>query len=141
MFACTKCRVVKSDENFSFRSLKRGVRLRICKECTRKQVNQHYVDHRDRYLEKTATRNKVIRAQIREHIWDYLLKHPCVDCGEKDPIVLEFDHFENKIIHVSHMAQMNSSLDKVNEEMAKCLVRCANCHRRKTSYERGWYKK
>jgi hypothetical protein len=27
---------------------------------------------------------------------------------------------------------------RLNEEIAKCVVRCANCHHRKTSFSLGW---
>ena len=56
----------------------------------------------------------------------------CRDCGELDPIVLDFDHVRGK--KVANIAEM---CGKVSEktmlaEIAKCDVRCANCHRRKT---------
>ena len=36
------------------------------------------------------------RMRKRKLSFDYLLGHPCVDCGESNPIVLEYDHRENK---------------------------------------------
>jgi hypothetical protein len=71
------------------------------------------------------------------------MTHPCIDCGESDPIVLEFDHREGekKLAAVSTlMTQMKASLKTIKAEIVKCDVRCANCHRRKTAKERGWYK-
>lgn len=139
MVVCTKCFIAKPEVEFSFRSLSRGTRLRICKVCTRKQVQQHYLDNKNYYLAKTKKRNHIVRAEIRNYIWDYLLEHPCIDCGERDPVVLEFDHKGDKEMNVSHMA--NGPLEKVKVEIAKCVIRCANCHRRKTSIERGWFRK
>ena len=72
-------------------------------------------------------------------MWDYLKKHPCVDCGEKDPIVLEFDHLKDKLIEVSRLVQY-TSMNKMQNEIEKCEIRCANCHRRKTAIQFGWYK-
>ena len=72
-------------------------------------------------------------------MWDYLKKHPCVDCGEKNPIVLEFDHLRDKLIEVSRLVQY-TSINKVQSEIEKCEIRCANCHRRKTAIQFGWYK-
>lgn len=72
-------------------------------------------------------------------IFDYLREHPCVDCGEADPVVLEFDHVRGeKFATIARMAQ-GFSLAKVRAEIAKCDVRCANCHRRKTASQLGWY--
>lgn len=63
-----------------------------------------------------------------------------MDCGENDPVVLEFDHISDKIDSVSRMICDSYSLDSLEKEIAKCEVRCANCHRRKTAKQLGWYK-
>ncbi len=63
-----------------------------------------------------------------------------MDCREKDPIILEFDHISDKIAYISTMYR-NYTLEKVKLEIEKCEIRCANCHRRKTARERGWNKK
>jgi len=73
-------------------------------------------------------------------MWNYLKKHQCVDCGEKDPVVLEFDHFKNKLIEVSKLVGNVSPFKKMGDEIDKCEIRCANCHRRKTAIQFGWYK-
>lgn len=67
----------------------------------------------------------------------YLIRHPCVDCGEKDIAVLEFDHIHKyrKSNDVSKLITMRSPFKKVVSEISKCEVRCANCHRRKTALE------
>ena len=55
-------------------------------------------------------------------------------------MVLEFDHInpEEKISNVSDL--MKFSINKVKKEIAKCEVRCANCHRRKTAQQFKTYK-
>jgi hypothetical protein len=95
--------------------------------------------------EKTDKRrkydNKIKRREAaRQYVWDYLSTHPCVDCGESDPKVLEFDHVRGeKTQAVSVLANGNYSLDRVIEEIKRCDVRCANCHRRKTYDDQGWF--
>lgn len=60
-----------------------------------------------------------------------------MDCGEEDPIVLEFDHVRGeKIAHVARMLTTARPLQMVQAEVAKCEVRCANCHRRVTHQRR-----
>lgn len=73
-------------------------------------------------------------------IMSHLQANPCVDCGENDPIVLEFDHIEpaQKYRTISNMKSY--PVDKIQSEIAKCEVRCANCHRRKTAIQFGWYR-
>ncbi|GAB5492936.1 MAG: hypothetical protein Phog2KO_31510 [Phototrophicaceae bacterium] len=80
------------------------------------------------------------RMKMRQYAFDYLLAHPCVDCGETDPIVLEFDHVRGvKLSEVSVLLGSTVSMKRLTDEIAKCDIRCANCHRRKTAQERGWH--
>jgi hypothetical protein len=64
----------------------------------------------------------------------------CMDCGENDPIVLEFDHRdrEDKDLQFGDCARQGWSLAKLMEEAKKCDVVCANCHRRRTARQMGW---
>ncbi len=62
---------------------------------------------------------------------EYFATHPCADCGESDPVVLEFDHLRDKSFEIA-TALVDRSWDRILEEIAKCEVVCANCHRRRT---------
>ena len=84
---------------------------------------------------------KVIgRDRRKKTVFDYLLSHPCVDCGEKDPIVLDFDHIRDKKYNICTMMTQYHPIDKILEEIEKCVVRCANCHRRTTAAKNNNYK-
>jgi hypothetical protein len=108
-----------------------------CRECRRtsnrrwwKSVSRQMIDSRK---DTRRTRNIL----HRKRIFDYLLEHPCVDCGERNPIVLDFDHVrEVKSDSVSKMTQY-ASWSRIETEIRKCDVRCSNCHRIRTSSERG----
>ncbi|MFB9641779.1 hypothetical protein [Agromyces lapidis] len=71
-------------------------------------------------------------------VGDYLSAHPCLDCGESDIRVLDFDHRAGceKSAEVMRLAQNGYSVRKVMGEIAKCDVRCRNCHA-KITYERS----
>ena len=140
MRKCSRCKQIKTIEEFNFKEKTKGIRQYQCKSCSRLYVKQHYENNKAYYLSKARKRNNKIREEIKRHTWNYLKTHPCVDCGEKDPVVLEFDHISDKIINVSNMYR-NFTLERVVQEIAKCQVRCANCHRRKTAIQFGWYKK
>lgn len=75
----------------------------------------------------------------KKRLLSFLLRNPCVDCGEEDPVVLEFDHVDpdNKRAAISAMIQNSYSWETIVSEIEKCVVRCANCHRRRTTSQFG----
>ena len=77
------------------------------------------------------------KLRARMWVWAYLLEHPCVDCGENDIRVLEFDHRNpaEKTAAISRMVADRFSVDRIKVEVEKCDVRCANCHRRRSKDE------
>jgi hypothetical protein len=82
------------------------------------------------------------RDRNRNFITEFLKTHPCVDCGETDILVLEFDHVRGKKTgNVSAMVNSAFSLEAVRREVSKCEVRCANCHRRRTAEQFRWLSK
>ena len=79
------------------------------------------------------------RRRNKERLLEYLLVHPCVDCGEPDPIVLEFDHVtgEKRFQIGDAVSGSTRSWSLIFSEIEKCEVRCANCHKRKTCRQLG----
>ena len=112
-----------------------------CRPCRSAYGKEHYRKNRDYYKAKARRRQKDVVNQNKQWLLDYLLDHPCVDCGEADPVVLEFDHRDasDKVAAVSTLARSGYSLSAVQREVAQCDVRCANCHRRRTHEQRGWW--
>src|SRR3990170_8171512 len=142
MKKCSRCKKEKPVDEFNFKVKARGLRQLQCKECTRLLIKNHYNTNKQYYLSKARIRNKKLRDEINSFICQYLLKNPCIDCGETDITVLEFDHKGKvpKFRAVSHLLRDRTSLEKIEEEIDKCEVRCANCHRRKTAKDFNWFK-
>jgi len=59
----------------------------------------------------------------------------CVDCGERDPVVLDFHHLHGKTFNINRAYQC--SIKRILEELAKCVLLCANCHRRREYRKRN----
>lgn len=78
--------------------------------------------------------------QNKSKIYDYLLSHPCETCGEKDPIVLDFDHIDQSVKDIEISLIFHRSWSNIMKEISKCRVLCANCHRRHTAVQMGYYK-
>jgi hypothetical protein len=139
--ACSKCAEDKQESEFH-RQQKRG-QLYVypyCKDCHRKIMRAHYDANREDYLRKADRWRQVALNAARDHIRNYLLTHPCADCGEADLVVLQFDHCRGKKINnISAMVRRGAKLATIKNEISKCDVVCANCHTRRTAARGGWW--
>ena len=61
----------------------------------------------------------------------------CIRCGENHPACLEFHHTGVKRKEVSLMAARKWSRENILQEIARCIVLCANCHRREHGIQRS----
>lgn len=76
------------------------------------------------------------RRRAAAHLSAYKLERGCSDCGFKGhPAALEFDHLpgSGKVANVNRLLSQAHSLTKIMDEVAKCEVVCANCHRVRTA--------
>jgi hypothetical protein len=81
----------------------------------------------------------VIAIKNRNKLLEYIRTHPCVDCGESDIEVLEFDHImPYGKGHRGVWGWIRGSEKRMMEEVARCEVRCSNCHTRKTRRSMGY---
>jgi len=99
-------------------------------------MKEHYKRNKDKYKAKSRKRNKEQRKRNKDYVAFVKSLSCCVDCGEDNPIVLEYDHVRGeKRMCVSDMARQSYSIKTIQREIDKCELRCANCHRIVT-YER-----
>ena len=136
---CTGCKKRKPLTAFHWRSKKEGKRIARCRLCASEWSKNHYRDNKKMYVKKARVWNAKNQDVVRKVVMDHLQSHPCVDCGEADPIVLTFDHVRGrKSASVSElMGGGGCSPDRVLKEIKKCDVRCANCHARRTAKQLG----
>lgn len=138
---CSKCSLEKPIECFELlRSKGKERRHSDCRECRKLYFNKIY---KERASRKKTVKEHTVNCRIRnlKLMFEYLATHPCVDCGETDPIVLEFDHVRgDKKWNISSRACGASKWETIKEEIDKCDVRCANCHRRRTAKQLNWYR-
>jgi hypothetical protein len=130
MKKCTQCLESKNLDEFSWRNKSKGTKQSLCKTCAKSRDARLY--KQGKKSGATIEQSRAIRARNRAWLRQYLESNPCVDCGEKDIRVLEFDHLPQfvKTANVSELA--SSSLARIQAEIAKCEVVCANCHKRRT---------
>ena len=98
-------------------------------------INKMYRRHKCRLCYR-ATKN-ILRKKNRDWIVEYKKKHECAKCKIGNYRVLEFHHLnKNKKDFSISSAYNNMGLKQTKEEIAKCVILCANCHRI-THYEKG----
>ena len=84
---------------------------------------RHYEKNKKKIIARSYERTKRHRKRMSH----------CVDCGETEDVLLDFDHVKGeKRANISDMIYQGYSIKSIKDEIRKCEVRCANCHRRKT---------
>ena len=135
---CPRCGTTKTLSDFARRTLTNPRPGSYCRLCQREYSREHYLRNVRKHNLRRLANQRRYRLRNKELMERWLAKECCVDCGESDRVVLEFDHVRGKKIgDISTMVGRAFTWKKIEEEMAKCEVRCANCHRRRTA-DRYW---
>lgn len=127
---CGTCRKSKPPEDFNRKASRADGLQEVCRECNRASSRDYYARNRARHVRIIVERTAMRRREAKEFLAAYLREHRCVDCGAADLRVLDFDHRpgSSKRKDVMAMVKDGFSIRKLSEEIAKCDVRCRNCH-------------
>lgn len=122
---CSKCKIEKELSCFSLKNKEKQLYNSWCKDCR----NQY---DRDNYTNKNKNRKRELvnarKQSNRDFVNQYKAERGCAKCGDKRFYVLDFHHTSNdKENCVSLM--MDYGLERILEEISKCEILCANCHR------------
>lgn len=109
---CTKCKRILPLSAFGWRDKSKGTLRSDCKECHSNYMKQKYQQKKNEIQE------------LKSHL-------KCAKCGESRGYVLDFHHInpEEKTANISRLTSNTSNISRVYEEIQKCVVLCANCHR------------
>ena len=110
MKKCRICGKMKPIEDFNYWNKSKGSRMSICKECEHEKSRQ------------TRDTKKQIITDLKEV--------GCAVCGEQDPICLDFHHYDPTEKSFNMSAAVMKTLPDMLNEASKCVVVCANCHRK-----------
>jgi hypothetical protein len=138
---CVRCGQTKPVEEFRLRS---GTQRRQswCRACKVAYDREWYRRNRATHIAKVA----VLRQQQRDRNSRILAQRkdvPCSDCGRRyPPHVMDFDHVnDDKVAAVAELARRPASERVLLDEIAKCEVVCANCHRERTYRRKERYRR
>lgn len=125
---CTKCRENKTLDQFNKRSVAKNGLSSQCRECNKNNLKDHYSRNKKYYINKAAKQKK-----IRKIEWtNFKNKLKCERCEENHIATLDFHHLKpnEKDFAVSKFANMGYNMERILKEIEKCIVLCANCHRK-----------
>jgi hypothetical protein len=137
---CGCCGELKPTSEFHRKRNARDGLQHRCKPCNIDGAKRFHAENPEHCRSRIAAWIRLVDRENQQRALDYLLAHPCVDCGETDPVVLDFDHRRDKEFTVSQVLHGHVRWEVVEAEIAKCEVRCANCHRRRHAEEGGWFR-
>lgn len=135
---CSKCGEVKDLATGFYRGMRRG-KLQYkawCKECRRALYHAHRAKDPRHYLDIWHAR----RRRKAEHMNAIKVGRGCAECGfNAHPAALDWHHKDpsQKSEGVAILVGKNARWSLVEDEMAKCEVLCANCHRIRHANERA----
>lgn len=128
---CTKCK--KDLDVDCFHKRGGGNLHKQCKFCKRQAIKLHYENNKQDYIDRAKVKNKETIQEISLFL-DDVKNVPCKDCGNSyPPCAMDFDHLEGtiKVDNISDLKK-HCSLKKIKEEILKCEIVCAVCHRIRT---------
>lgn len=87
-----------------------------------------------------SNNKKWMRDRNARLVQEWKRQGKCVNCGNNDYRVLEFSHRDptTKKGNIADLASRPVGVTTLTEEMKKCDLECANCHRIKTYKENGY---
>lgn len=130
---CVVCKTEKNEVEFNWRNTQLNIRKNHCRVCDREMRKRSYEKNRERSIRSVRDRTETIKNQFKQ--WKSSLK--CQICSESEEICLDFHHLDpsSKEDGVSKLLDRGSK-DRIIQEVNKCVVLCACCHRKVHKY--GW---
>ena len=130
---CSNCETPLTEEN------KAAGHSKQCKPCVAARQRAYYKANPEIYNKHkgyVAKNDEKWKSRVTTYILNVLKEsNGCVDCGEDNLLVLEFDHREPNIKEygISKLRTKKIPWDLFVAEIDKCEVVCANCHRIRTA--------
>lgn len=127
---------------------KPATKLKVQRFCSRYcQSRSHYLRNKEKiskYIKQKRLQDRedygkghrrIYPKAVERHGWYNEIKsEPCTDCKQTfPPCCMDFDHVRGEKSHtIGYMVRQEYSIERIKEEIAKCELVCANCHRIRT---------
>lgn len=126
---CKACNTEKLEEEFNKKGTGHQAKCRTCQHAYHKAF---YQENCEREKKRLLGHKKARKIKLSLFI-NKLKSNPCTDCGNTfPPICMDFDHLRDKSFNIGEVYARLTSEKTILEEIAKCELVCANCHRIRT---------
>lgn len=132
---CPECQKEKFLSEFHNRTVKgRIIPSSRCKKCAIRVSSNWYKglsgQKKQEVKDRVNSRSKAIKQEILEKINKIKGKYGCFVCEENEPCCLDFHHLDPSTKKFNISVSYRRSTKKFLDELDKCIVLCANCHRK-----------
>lgn len=128
MKTCTLCKEEKSLDLFSWKNKARNIKASECKECHKIMRREYYLNNTEKEKQRTSN------GKIKRKDWfkGMKLTFKCSNCPEDHISCLDFHHTNpnEKEFNIAHAISIGLGKKKILDEISKCIILCANCHRK-----------
>lgn len=132
---CVKCLNNLDISSFNKKKSSRDGLQSRCKFCEK----ERYITNKASALRHAKNRQRKCREEYNKRLILIKKSSCCVDCGNTNPVVLQFDHVRGtKVKSIATMVHECLSWSRIEEEIKKCELVCANCHQIRTFTRNGW---
>lgn len=109
-----------------------------CRKCKKISQDKWYAENKDKHIKNVSIRRKQIVLESYTQSYLYLKEHPCIECGETDLYLLQYDHNQGlKNQNISDLIANGIKWETILKEIELCQVLCIRCHRKKTASDKG----
>jgi hypothetical protein len=126
---CVKCGTVKPVSDFNKNKRQMDGFQSYCRLCQKESDRQSYLKSKTRRA-KVAEQGRLAKERGKTLVQRYKRMCKCRVCREAEPVALDLHHLDPSTKEGNPSSLYGNSSDKIRKEIRKCVVLCANCHRK-----------
>lgn len=126
---CKGCNTDKRESEFHRHSNRADGLQVYCKLCKSLRSSNSFKSKPElRALQ--VERNRFNRTANRDYVRAFKEKSGCMFCSEDPPSALDLHHIDPTVKDSAVSQMLYNCKEKIDKEIAKCVVLCSNCHRK-----------
>jgi hypothetical protein len=123
MRICTKCEEEYEDY---------GQKVSLCRPCRRVYDRAFHTNRSDDTKKRKIRLQTERKKEIKSRFHKWKADKGCAHCLENDTVCLDLHHLDpkEKEIALGNALRLGWTFERLMLEASKCIVLCANCHRK-----------